>query len=49
MIRLALDSIARGEIAASDVVTGEIPLPELPGLFDHMKNRNGQLKVAVRP
>jgi len=48
-IREALDTVARGEISASDFVTGEISLNELPGLFQHMKNRNGQLKVAVRP
>jgi len=30
-------------------VTGEIPLSELPELFQHMKNRNGQLKMAVIP
>ena len=48
-IREALDAIARGEIAARDFVTGEIPLRELPDLFQHMKNRNGTLKVAVMP
>jgi hypothetical protein len=30
-------------------VTGEIRLSELPDLFQHMKNRNGRLKVAVMP
>jgi L-iditol 2-dehydrogenase len=48
-IREALETIARGEISAKDLVTGEIPLVELPDLFMHMKNRNGQLKVAVLP
>lgn len=48
-IRLALDTVARGEVSASDFVTGEIPLNELPDLFHHMKKRDGQLKVAVRP
>src|SRR6185503_6087963 len=48
-IREALDTIARGEISAADFVTGEIKLSELPALFEHMKNRNGQLKVAVLP
>ena len=42
-------AISRGEIAARDLVTGEIPLKELPDLFQHMKNRNGTLKVAVMP
>jgi L-iditol 2-dehydrogenase len=48
-IREALETVARGEVSASDFVTGEIPLAELPALFHHMKNRNGQLKVAVMP
>ena len=48
-IREALDTIARGEVSAADFVTGEIRLSELPDLFHHMKNRNGQLKVAVMP
>lgn len=48
-IRAALDTIARGEVSAGDFVTEEIPLSELPGLFQRMKNRNGQLKVAVLP
>ena len=48
-VREALDAISRGEISARDFVTGEIRLSELPGLFQHMKNRNGQLKVAVLP
>ncbi len=48
-IREALDSVARGEIRASDFVTGEIPLQELPQMFEHMKHRNGELKTAVIP
>ncbi len=48
-IREALDTIARGEIRAKDLVTGEIPLAELPDLFRRMSNRNGQLKVAITP
>jgi len=48
-IRKALETIASGEVRASDFVTGEIRLAELPRLFQHMKNRNGQLKVAVMP
>jgi L-iditol 2-dehydrogenase len=48
-IRQALDTIARGEISARDFVNGEIRLSQLPDLFQHMKNRNGQLKVAVLP
>ena len=37
-IREALDTIARGEIRASDFITGEVPLAELPKVFEHMKN-----------
>ncbi len=48
-IREALATIARGEIRASDFVTGEIPLRELPRMFEHMKHRNGELKTAVIP
>lgn len=48
-IRDALDSVARGEIAAADFVTGRVPLGELPRVFEHMKHRNGELKTAVIP
>jgi L-iditol 2-dehydrogenase len=48
-IREALDTIARGEIRASDFVTGEVNLDELPKVFQDMKNRNGELKTAVIP
>jgi L-iditol 2-dehydrogenase len=48
-IREALDTIARGEVRASDFVTGEIPLAELPRAFEDMKHRNGELKTAVNP
>ena len=48
-IREALDTIARGEIRAQDFITGEVPLVDLPSVFEHMKNRNGELKTAVIP
>jgi L-iditol 2-dehydrogenase len=48
-IREALESVARGEITSEIFVTGEIRLAELPSAFEHMKNRNGQLKTAVIP
>jgi len=48
-IREALETIARGEIKASDFITGEAPLSELPDVFEHMKQRNGELKTAVIP
>ena len=47
--REALDTIARGEIRASDFITGQASLAELPTVFEHMKNRNGELKTAVIP
>src|SRR5262245_9846081 len=48
-IREALDVIARRDVSAQDFVNGEVPLSELPQVFEHMKHRNGQLKVAVMP
>ena len=48
-IREALEAISRGEIRASDFVNAEIPLRELPSMFEHMKHRNGEMKVAVIP
>jgi L-iditol 2-dehydrogenase len=48
-IREALDTIARREILAADFVTGEAPLTDLPDVFEHMKQRNGELKTAVIP
>jgi len=46
-VREALETIARGDIRASDFITGTISLNELPGFFERMKHRNGELKVAV--
>jgi L-iditol 2-dehydrogenase len=48
-MREALETIARGEIRASDFITGEAPLSELPQVFEHMKNRHGEMKTAVIP
>jgi len=48
-IREALETIARGEIRATDFITGEVPLADLPNVFEHMKHRNGELKTAVIP
>jgi L-iditol 2-dehydrogenase len=48
-IREAMEAIARGEIRARDFVNAEIPLCELPSMFQHMKHRNGEMKVAVIP
>ena len=46
-VRQALETIARGDIKSADFVTGQISLNELPGFFQHMKNRNGDMKMAV--
>jgi L-iditol 2-dehydrogenase len=48
-IREALEAVARGEIRSSDFVNAEIPLVDLPRMFRHMKDRNGEMKVAVIP
>jgi L-iditol 2-dehydrogenase len=48
-IREAMEVIARGDIRARDFVNAEIALSELPSMFEHMKHRNGQMKVAVIP
>jgi len=48
-IREALEAIARSEIRARDFVNAKIALRELPSTFKHMKNRNGEMKVAVIP
>jgi L-iditol 2-dehydrogenase len=48
-IREALEAVTRGEIRSSDFVNAEIPLSDLPAMFEHMKNRNGEMKVAVIP
>ena len=46
-MREAMESIARGEIRASDFVTGEAPLADLPGVFKDMLHRNDALKTAI--
>jgi L-iditol 2-dehydrogenase len=48
-IREALEAISRGDIRAADFVNAEIPLRELPAMFAQMKNRSGEMKVAVIP
>jgi L-iditol 2-dehydrogenase len=48
-IREALESVASGEISSGDFVNAQIPLNELPRMFEHMKQRNGEMKVAVIP
>jgi L-iditol 2-dehydrogenase len=48
-IREALEAIRRGDILASDFVTEEISLGELPQAFARMKSRSGEIKLAVRP
>lgn len=48
-IRESLEAVSRGELRASEFVTGESPLRDLGQVFEHMKNRNGQLKTAIIP
>jgi L-iditol 2-dehydrogenase len=48
-MREALASIAGGEVDTGEFVTAERPLAELPGIFEEMKSRNGELKTAVIP
>jgi L-iditol 2-dehydrogenase len=48
-VREALDTIARGEISADDFVNRETPLADLPKLFARMKDRKGEMKVAIIP
>jgi L-iditol 2-dehydrogenase len=48
-IREALAAVERGDIRASDFITGRSPLGELPRVFEQMKSRTGELKTAVIP
>jgi L-iditol 2-dehydrogenase len=48
-MREALAEVARGDVRASDFVTGESPLRDLPRVFEQMKNRNSQIKTAIIP
>jgi len=48
-VRDALDTIARGQIRSRDFVSEEVALADLPKLFEQMKNRKGEMKVAVIP
>lgn len=48
-IREALETIARGDVRASDFVTGEVPLVDLPRAFEDMKRGHSDLKTAVNP
>lgn len=48
-IREALDTVARGDVRASDFVTGEVSLADLPRAFQDMKRGHNDLKTAVNP
>jgi L-iditol 2-dehydrogenase len=48
-IRDAMEAIRRGDILATDFVTEEIALAQLPQAFERMKSRSGEVKLAVRP
>ena len=47
-IREALAAISSGDVKASDFVSGEISLEELPEWFQRMKDRQSQMKTVVR-
>ena len=48
-VREALELISRGDVRPGDFITDEIPLRDLPQLFEQMKNRRNELKTAVIP
>jgi L-iditol 2-dehydrogenase len=48
-IREALAAVARGDVRASDFVTSEAPLRELPHVFEQMTKRHGGIKTAILP
>jgi L-iditol 2-dehydrogenase len=48
-IESALESIARGEITASDFVNREEPLSNLLEVMRHLMSHNGHLKTAIIP
>jgi threonine dehydrogenase-like Zn-dependent dehydrogenase len=48
-IRKALEAISRGDVRATDLITGEEPLSRLPQLMRDMVNRNGNIKTAIIP
>ncbi len=48
-IRKALECISRGDIRATDLITGQEPLTRLPDLMRDMVNRNGNIKTAIIP
>lgn len=48
-IREALAAISSGRVKASDFVSGEIALDDLPRWFERMKDRQSEMKTVVRP
>ena len=47
--REALETIGRGDVRASDFVSGVVELDELPKWFERMKDGRLEMKAAVRP
>ncbi|HKD91322.1 MAG TPA: zinc-binding dehydrogenase [Terriglobales bacterium] len=48
-VRKAFALIAEKRIRSTDYVTGEAPLSSLNQVFQHMSNRNGDIKTAIIP
>jgi L-iditol 2-dehydrogenase len=48
-IREALAAVARGDVRASDFVTNEAPLHDLPHVFEKMKTHRDGMKTAILP
>ncbi len=48
-IREALAAVARGDVRASDFVTGEAQLRDLPRVFEKMKTRRDGMKTVILP
>lgn len=48
-VRKAFALIAEKKIRSTDYVTGEAPLSDLNQVFQHMSNRNGDIKTAIIP
>jgi hypothetical protein len=48
-VRKAFALIAEKKVRSTDYVTGEAPLSSLNQVFQHMSNRNGDIKTAIIP
>jgi L-iditol 2-dehydrogenase len=48
-IREALETLRRGQVRASALITGEESLSSLGNVLERLLNRNGDLKIAILP